>query len=219
MHFRQNVYNGNSDRMICPLEYCGADIGEEYLQQALENSIFQKMIRFRNIKLACKDPNIILCPSENCEKLVHRNGKKKILCECGQTICARCCRPYHSSSCKEKIDSDFRKAISNLKLQKCPECRAPIQKNEGCNHMTCHQCRYEFCWLCRGKYSPRHYSEWNLFGCPGMQYTEKQPFAYPWVYRILALLGILIFGLPIGILAVAVGAVLFIFFMPVFGYF
>lgn len=52
-----------------------------------------------------------------------------------------------------------------------------------------------------------------------MQYTEKQPFAYPWVYRILALLGIIILGVPMGILAVAVGAVLFIFFMPVFGYF
>jgi len=40
----------------------------------------------------------------------------------------------------------------------CPQCNVPIEKNDGCNHMTCTNpsCRHEFCWICR--------KEWSLHG-------------------------------------------------------
>jgi len=32
--------------------------------------------------------------------------------------------------------------------KKCPQCKAFIEKDDGCNHMACKRCRHDFCWIC-----------------------------------------------------------------------
>ena len=36
-----------------------------------------------------------------------------------------------------------------LKFWPCPTCLTPIEKNDGCNHMTCTKCDQHFCWVCK----------------------------------------------------------------------
>jgi len=40
--------------------------------------------------------------------------------------------------------------ISTVGAQKCPGCEVVIEKNEGCNHITCLNCGVEFCYQCGG---------------------------------------------------------------------
>ncbi|KAG9124998.1 hypothetical protein FRC07_009404 [Ceratobasidium sp. 392] len=46
---------------------------------------------------------------------------------------------------------------SNTK--ECTKCQSTIEKNGGCNHMTCKKCKMEFCWVCMGPWS-EHGNAW-----------------------------------------------------------
>ena len=47
----------------------------------------------------------------------------------------------------------------------CPGCSSAIQKNEGCNHMTCRKCRHEFCWICMGPWSKHGSRTGGFYKC------------------------------------------------------
>ena len=65
------------------------------------------------------------------------------------------------------------KGKNDSTYKKCPQCRAIIEKNEGCNQMKCVNCDFEFCWLCLRAYSSDHYAIYNFTGCPGMRYSKN----------------------------------------------
>jgi E3 ubiquitin-protein ligase RNF14 len=47
----------------------------------------------------------------------------------------------------------------------CPNCSTSVEKNGGCNHITCRHCNFEWCWLCNCKYQPGHYRKGSGTGC------------------------------------------------------
>jgi len=42
------------------------------------------------------------------------------------------------------VDVDVEE-VMGVKVKKCPKCSEYIEKNGGCDHMTC-RCKYEFWW-------------------------------------------------------------------------
>ncbi|KAF8499461.1 hypothetical protein JB92DRAFT_2981465 [Gautieria morchelliformis] len=49
----------------------------------------------------------------------------------------------------------------------CPGCQVHVQKNAGCNHMTCSKCRQHFCYRCGAKLEPSNpYRHFNTPGQP-----------------------------------------------------
>ncbi|KMU88038.1 ankyrin repeat and IBR domain-containing protein 1 [Coccidioides immitis H538.4] len=68
---------------------------------------------------------------------------------------------------KCKDDSETANWIS-ANTKECPKCHSTIEKNGGCNHMTCRKCKHEFCWMCMGLWS-EHGTSW--YNCN--RYEEK----------------------------------------------
>merc|ERR1712218_758184 len=54
----------------------------------------------------------------------------------------------------------------------CAKCGSRVIKvpGEGCNHMTCTKCKYQWCWLCGAEFKEDHFDPWNLFGCRDLQF-------------------------------------------------
>lgn len=51
-------------------------------------------------------------------------------------------------------------SVINLKFWfQCPRCHICIEKNGGCNHMQCYNCKHDFCWMCLGDWKS-HGSEY-----------------------------------------------------------
>jgi ariadne-1 len=55
----------------------------------------------------------------------------------------------------------------------CPRCSKPIEKNQGCNHMSCRLCKHEFCWLCLGNWSEHGSATGGYYQCNKYEEAKK----------------------------------------------
>eukprot|EP00929_Paragymnodinium_shiwhaense_P005184 TRINITY_DN10681_c0_g1_i2.p1 TRINITY_DN10681_c0_g1~~TRINITY_DN10681_c0_g1_i2.p1 ORF type:complete len:756 (-),score=187.56 TRINITY_DN10681_c0_g1_i2:23-2290(-) len=59
--------------------------------------------------------------------------------------------------------------------QNCPNCHALICRSEGCNHITCANCRTHFCYRCATILNPANpYSHFSADGCPTFDRSEVE---------------------------------------------
>ena len=79
-----------------------------------------------------------------------------ITCKCHHAWCFNC-RVQAHKPCSCELTKKWLSLCSTDKenvtwirayTKQCPKCNNHIEKNQGCNHMTC-RCGYEFCWLCK----------------------------------------------------------------------
>jgi hypothetical protein len=72
---------------------------------------------------------------------------------CFESVCTACHERHGALTCAEYKDiSTNHEALAQLKrklkIKDCPKCTTPMEKTDGCNHMTCGGCRAHICWVC-----------------------------------------------------------------------
>ncbi|KAG8390519.1 hypothetical protein BUALT_Bualt01G0091800 [Buddleja alternifolia] len=99
------------------------------------------------------------CPAPGCEFSVQFNSdgcdSYDVVCDCDYKFCWKCMEESHRPIDCETVEKWVKKSSCDGEsatwilayTKPCPKCHKSIEKNQGCNHMTC-RCRHQFCWTC-----------------------------------------------------------------------
>lgn len=94
------------------------------------------------------------CPTPDCAQ-VYRAGPNGAILQCPSClvrICSECHTEAHDGfTCEERDaaeDKLFYEWAATHDVKNCPGCKTPIERSEGCNHMTCIKCQTHICWEC-----------------------------------------------------------------------
>ncbi|KAK8050151.1 IBR domain-containing protein [Apiospora phragmitis] len=106
----------------------------------------------------------IQCPAEGCSRIIDARSLDLLV------------TPELSDRYQELLNRTYVEDKDTLKWCPAPDCEnavecgikkkeldkvcnSTIEKNGGCNHMTCRKCKHEFCWMCMGLWS-EHGTSW-----------------------------------------------------------
>ncbi|CAO1621157.1 unnamed protein product [Jaminaea pallidilutea] len=175
---------GESRRVQCMQEKCKLVLDEKTVKLLVPPATYERYKSLLDRTYVDDSRVLCWCPAPNCENAIECNVPSKKLksvvpsvqCLCGHQFCFGCGYAAHDPSVcplvrlwmkKCKDDSETANWIS-ANTKECPKCSSTIEKNGGCNHMTCRKCRYEWCWMCGGPWS-EHGNSW--YNCN--RYDEK----------------------------------------------
>ncbi|THU50575.1 hypothetical protein C4D60_Mb06t21690 [Musa balbisiana] len=139
----------------------------------------------RSLELPSLIAQIKWCPSPGCEFAVDfdiNSISYDVCCYCSHSFCWNCIEEVHrpvdcGTVAKWIIKNNAESENTNWILvnsKPCPKCKRPIEKNQGCMHMTCRApCKFEFCWLCLGAWSEHGAKTGGFYSCNGYETARR----------------------------------------------
>ncbi|KAJ4956438.1 hypothetical protein NE237_013221 [Protea cynaroides] len=173
----------------CPDPSCGAAVGQDMINLLASNEDKEKYSRYLLRSYVEDNRKTKWCPAPGCEYAVDfvvGSGSYDVSCHCSYGFCWNCTEEAHRPvDCgtvakwilKNGAESEnMNWILANSKP--CPKCKRPIEKNQGCMHITCTPpCKFEFCWLCLGAWSDHGERTGGFYACNRYE-TAKQEGAY-----------------------------------------
>jgi hypothetical protein len=132
---------------------CGTKIPISVVKHVLSGSELEAIANAAFLAHVSSRPKEFhFCPTPDCPQ-VYRTTPEKATLQCPSCltgICTRCHSEAHDEfQCSDQVQDElFKKWIKQHAVKECPTCDAPIEKIEGCNHMTCTRCQTHICWQC-----------------------------------------------------------------------
>ena len=175
-YIKNSIIEKKQIKIKCMDHLCTEILSEKFIYTIIKND--KNLIKqFNENKLReeiLSNPNKKFCPYPNCNSYAKRKNKneKKVKCENGHLFCFYCLKePHDNRECTRELDEKMEEYAKKKFIKKCPNCGCWTEKNEGCNHMTCIECNYQWCWLCNNKYTSDHYT---IGKCKGFQFFKPK---------------------------------------------
>ncbi|KAF1972361.1 hypothetical protein BU23DRAFT_387472, partial [Bimuria novae-zelandiae CBS 107.79] len=160
----------SKEKIRCPEAGCKTTLEHAEIKQYASPATFNQYDTYTTLSVLARDPKFRWCLEPNCASgQIHEGGLEENIFTCivcGFHVCVFHERKWHEGETCDDFDRRVEqeeeqrmqeaasaKVISML-TKTCPGegCGWNIEKNGGCDHMTCTRCRYEFCWLCLAPY-------------------------------------------------------------------
>ena len=148
--FNHDITN-NKTKFKCMT--CDYLIERNEVSQLVDAQTLDKYDKFVLNNLLDTEFNLFRCG--NCPAIVSvdQNTRYFACQECKKEYCCICQVEWHKGiTCNQwanqhgKSNDLTLNLISKLNVKQCPKCKMHIEKNDGCDHMTCGKCKYEFWW-------------------------------------------------------------------------
>jgi len=153
---------GNVIQVRCPKSRCTTELTYNDMKRLATKDLFDRYDTLLLRSAIRQLPDFRWCKAPKCGSgQEHTSGDDSpiITCEaCGGKSCFTHDVPWHSGVTCEDFTEQLKQGnvATNAYYQRhtkpCPKCQMAIEKNDGCDHMSC-RCGYEFCWLCLGDYN------------------------------------------------------------------
>ncbi|CAG9460558.1 unnamed protein product [Pedinophyceae sp. YPF-701] len=172
--------------MRCMQPGCGCAISLETYRHVVDDAFAEKYRRHELEDFVEASRAVRHCPAADCAACVHTlrpsQAAQEVTCSCGTRFCFDCSEePHRPSSCHmvQKWLAKSSAEAANMQwilanTKPCPKCQRPIEKNAGCMHMNCSQCRYEFCWLCLQDWSKHGEGTGGFYNCNMYEERRRQ---------------------------------------------
>ncbi|PSN63182.1 hypothetical protein BS50DRAFT_501331 [Corynespora cassiicola Philippines] len=156
------------DQLNCP--ECSSKMQHDDVKEFASSEVFRKYDAL-STKVALEAiPGFRWCIAKGCKSGQVHEGEltPKFKCvACKASHCAihgvkwhkgeTCAEyDYRTDGKQKKAEDAASKKLIQETAKKCPGCAWNIEKNNGCDHMTCRRskCKHEFCWVCLAPYGP-----------------------------------------------------------------
>ena len=134
---------------------CAQPITLQVAREILSPSDFDSVIRASFFTYIHTHPQEFhYCPTPDCPQ-IYRSAPRDTVLQCPSCltrICPSCHVTYHEGESCPDPDAEGTKLFDEWAckhdVKKCPGCKAPIERSEGCNHMMCIRCKTHICWVC-----------------------------------------------------------------------